>query len=103
MRGRGGPLARRIDTVGYVDYDESEVVHVHLHTDGWIERLYVETLGDQINKGDRLFELYSPDLVNAQQARRASGDTRHAQAQHCRSFCDFRSCEPRYPAAAGRR
>ena len=60
-------LWRRIDTVGYVDYDESEVVHVHLHTDGWIERLYVATLGDQVGKGDRLFELYSPDLVNAQQ------------------------------------
>jgi Cu(I)/Ag(I) efflux system membrane fusion protein len=60
-------LWRRIDTVGYVDYDESEVVHVHLRTDGWIERLYVETLGDLVSKGDRLFELYSPDLVNAQQ------------------------------------
>jgi len=60
-------LWRRIDTVGYVDYDESEVVHVHLHTDGWIERLYVETLGDLVSKGERLFELYSPDLVNAQQ------------------------------------
>jgi Cu(I)/Ag(I) efflux system membrane fusion protein len=60
-------LWRRIDTVGYVDYDESEVVHVHLRTDGWIERLYVATLGDLVRKGDRLFELYSPDLVNAQQ------------------------------------
>ncbi len=60
-------LWRRMDTVGYVDYDESKLVHVHLRTDGWIERLFVETLGDQVRKGDPLFELYSPDLVNAQQ------------------------------------
>jgi Cu(I)/Ag(I) efflux system membrane fusion protein len=60
-------LWRRMDTVGYVDYDESELVHIHLRTDGWIERLFVETLGDRVRKGDPLFELYSPDLVNAQQ------------------------------------
>ncbi|MGD8309790.1 MAG: heavy metal-binding domain-containing protein, partial [Chromatiales bacterium] len=32
-----GRLWRRIDTVGYVDYDENRISHVHLRTDGWIE------------------------------------------------------------------
>jgi len=36
-------LWRGIDTVGYVDYDESKVSHIHLRTDGWIERLYVKS------------------------------------------------------------
>lgn len=60
-------LWRGIDTVGYVDYDESKVSHIHLRTEGWIEHLYVESEGERVRKGDRLFDLYSPDLVNAQE------------------------------------
>jgi len=60
-------LWRRIDTVGYVDYDENKLSHIHLRTDGWIERLVVKSEGDRIKKGDVLFSLYSPTLVNAQE------------------------------------
>ena len=59
-------LWRGIDTVGYVDYDESRVSHIHLRTEGWIENLTVKSEGERVNKGDRLFDLYSPELVNAQ-------------------------------------
>jgi len=60
-------LWRGIDTVGYVDYDESKVSHIHLRTEGWIENLAVESEGERVKKGDHLFNLYSPELVNAQQ------------------------------------
>ncbi|MEE9421954.1 MAG: efflux RND transporter periplasmic adaptor subunit [Gammaproteobacteria bacterium] len=60
-------LWRGIDTVGYVDFDESKVSHIHLRTEGWIEKLYVTSEGERVNKGQRLFDLYSPELVNAQQ------------------------------------
>jgi len=59
-------LWRGIDTVGYVDYDESKVSHIHLRTEGWIEKLDVESEGDRFKKGDFLFDVYSPKLVNAQ-------------------------------------
>ena len=59
-------LWRGIDTVGYVDYDESKVSHIHLRTEGWIEKLAVESEGDRFKKGDFLFDVYSPKLVNAQ-------------------------------------
>jgi len=59
-------LWRGIDTVGYVDYDESKVSHIHLRTEGWIENLAVKSEGERIKKGERLFDLYSPELVNAQ-------------------------------------
>ena len=62
-----GRLRRIIDTVGYVDYDESKQSHIHLRTEGWIERLYFKSEGEQVRKGERLFDLYSPELVNAQQ------------------------------------
>ena len=60
-------LWRAIDTVGYVDFDESKVSHIHLRTEGWIENLTVESEGERVTKGQRLFNLYSPDLVNAQE------------------------------------
>ncbi|VAW50358.1 Cobalt/zinc/cadmium efflux RND transporter, membrane fusion protein, CzcB family [hydrothermal vent metagenome] len=60
-------LWRGIDTVGYVDYDESKVSHIHLRTTGWVENLTVKSEGERVKKGDRLFDLYSPELVNAQE------------------------------------
>ncbi|HED33154.1 MAG TPA: efflux RND transporter periplasmic adaptor subunit [Gammaproteobacteria bacterium] len=62
---KSGKLWRRINTVGYVGHDESRVSHIHLRVDGWIERLAVDIEGDRVKKGQRLFDLYSPKLVNA--------------------------------------
>jgi len=60
-------LWRGIDTVGYVGYDESKVSHIHLRTEGWIEKLSVKSEGERVKKGDFLFDVYSPKLVNAQE------------------------------------
>lgn len=71
-----GTLWRRIDTVGYVEPDESRLTHVSLRTEGWIERLAVKSEGERVRKGQLLFELYSPALVTAQEEylqARASG------------------------------
>ena len=62
-----GPLSPRIDTVGYVGYDEESLQHIHMRVDGWIEKLSVTATGDPVKKGQVLFELYSPTLVNAQE------------------------------------
>ncbi len=61
-----GDLSRRIETVGYVDYDERALSHVHLRANGWVENLKVRTLGERVRKGDLLLEVYAPELVNAQ-------------------------------------
>ncbi len=60
-------LYRRIDSVGNIKYDENKIRHIHLRTDGWIEHLAVKTLGERVKKGDLLFKVYSPKLVNAQE------------------------------------
>lgn len=60
-------LWRKISTVGFVEYDESKMSHIHLRTQGWIEKLKVRSEGERVNKGDFLFSLYSPELVNAQE------------------------------------
>lgn len=62
-----GALPRLVETVGYVGYDEDSLTHVHTRVDGWIEKLAVKAAGDPVSKGQLLFELYSPALVNAQQ------------------------------------
>jgi len=73
-----GELSHRIETVGYVGYDEDTVQHVHTRVDGWIEKLATKATGDPVEKGQLLFELYSPTLVNAQEeylAALRSGNT----------------------------
>ncbi len=60
-------LYRRIQSVGYIGYDEDKIRSISLRTDGWIERLAVSAEGDAVKAGDLLFEVYSPTLVNAQE------------------------------------
>ena len=62
-----GKLDLKINTVGYVDFDEDKLTDVHSRVDGWIEELIVKSAGDEVTKGQKLFELYSPELVNAQE------------------------------------
>ena len=66
-RAQRGDLSQLIETVGYVAYDEDTVQHVHTRVDGWIEKLVTKAKGDPVEKGQLLFELYSPTLVNAQE------------------------------------
>ena len=79
-------LPRRIEAVGYVEYDEDTVHHIHTRVEGWIELLGVQAAGDPVAKGQTLFEIYSPTLVNAQREflaaqARGSEDLRKASAE----------------------
>ncbi len=60
-------LHAEIKTVGYVRYDEDHLIHIHPRVKGWIEKLYVKTSGDPVEKGQPLYRIYSPELVNAQE------------------------------------
>ena len=62
-----GQLDREISTVGYINFDEEKLYHLHTRVEGWIEKLVVKATGDIVTKGQKLFELYSPTLVNAQE------------------------------------
>jgi Cu(I)/Ag(I) efflux system membrane fusion protein/cobalt-zinc-cadmium efflux system membrane fusion protein len=60
-------IARSIKTVGVVTADESRQSSINSKVEGWIEKLYVDQTGKPIAKGAPLLEIYSPDLVSAQQ------------------------------------
>jgi len=61
------PLQAEIRTVGYVQYDEDRLIHIHPRVEGWIEKLYVKASGDPVERGQPLYALYSPQMVNAQE------------------------------------
>lgn len=52
---------------GKLEFDESRVTHITSRTPGRIERLFLDFTGVAVKKGDHMVELYSPDLVTAQQ------------------------------------
>lgn len=61
-----GVLRQRIEAVGYVEYDADAVHHIHTRVEGWVESLGVHAAGDPVQRGQPLFAIYSPTLVNAQ-------------------------------------
>ncbi|MBU2708087.1 efflux RND transporter periplasmic adaptor subunit [Zooshikella marina] len=61
------PLTASITTVGYIQYDQDRLIHIHPRVEGWIETLYVKAQGNTVQKGDPLYAIYSPALVNAQE------------------------------------
>ena len=61
-----GPLERVIRTVGTIDYDETRLRDVNLKVSGWIDKLYVDQVGAAAEAGQPLFDIYSPELLEAQ-------------------------------------
>lgn len=62
-----GPLVRTVRTVGFVTYDETRLSTVNPKIDGWAERLFVDFTGAPVRAGQPLLEVYSPELVTAQE------------------------------------
>ncbi|WP_299690666.1 efflux RND transporter periplasmic adaptor subunit [uncultured Vibrio sp.] len=60
-------LSPRIETVGYVAFDESLLWQTNVRVAGWVEKLNVNSVGDHVKRGETLFTLYSPELVKAQE------------------------------------
>lgn len=61
------PLQAQIKTVGYVGLNPATVTYVHSRISGWVEAAYVSEQGEYVEQGSLLYEVYSPELVNAQE------------------------------------
>ena len=61
------PVFQQVRTVGQVEVGEDELSVVNLRFGGWVEGLRVERTGDAVSRGQVLFEIYSPELVAAQE------------------------------------
>ena len=60
-------LTRTVRAVGTVEVDERRLHTVSARFEGWIERLHVNTTGQAVARGQPLMEIYSPELITAQQ------------------------------------
>src|SRR5574337_86273 len=59
-------LKEEIRTVGTVGYDERSFTQVTLKISGWVRKVFVNSIGRPVRKGDPLFTVYSPDLLATQ-------------------------------------
>ncbi|MEP7363960.1 MAG: efflux RND transporter periplasmic adaptor subunit [Acidobacteriota bacterium] len=59
--------SRTLRAVGRVTIDERRVHHVHSRTEGWIENVYADYVGQAVTHGQLLLTLYSPELFASQQ------------------------------------
>ncbi len=69
---RWSPVERRdfsrlIRTVGEVAYDDEKIYIVNSKISGWIERLFVNFVGEEVRAGEPLMEIYSPEIVSTQE------------------------------------
>jgi len=60
-------LSHTVRAVGRISYDETRITQLHPKIEGWIEELFVDTTGEQVETDTILLSLYSPRLVASQQ------------------------------------
>ena len=80
-----GSLFHHIRTVGEVEVAEDEISVVNLRYSGWIERIWVEETGQAVRRGEKLFSIYSPELVAAQKEYLLAVNTGGANSDLARS------------------
>ena len=60
-------LNSRVTTNGILTIDEQNEYMVTTRVSGWIQKLYVNYTGQVVKKGEKLMDIYSPELVAAEQ------------------------------------
>jgi len=60
-------LSSEINLPGLVAYDPNSSINVAARISGRIEKMYVNYKYQKVNKGQKLFDLYSPELLTEQQ------------------------------------
>ena len=60
-------LSGRVITNGVLTTDEQNEYIVTTRVNGWVEKLYVNYTGQVVKKGEKLMDIYSPELVAAEQ------------------------------------
>lgn len=59
-------FGRSVRSFGIIHENERLQTELTARVEGWVEKLYVSAVGDEVKAGDKLFELYSPQLVVSQ-------------------------------------
>jgi Cu(I)/Ag(I) efflux system membrane fusion protein len=59
-------LLMSIRAVGIIEPDQTKLTRLHTRISGWVEKVHVDFVGQNVNKNDPLLEIYSPDLLTGQ-------------------------------------
>lgn len=60
-------LLMSIRAVGIIEPDQTRLARIQTRVSGWVTKVYVDYVGQPVQKGDPLLEIYSPDLLSTQQ------------------------------------
>jgi len=55
----------QLRVTGKAHYNEDQTSHIHVRAGGWVENLYVRSVGAKVAEGDKLFSYYSPEIATA--------------------------------------
>jgi Cu(I)/Ag(I) efflux system membrane fusion protein len=61
------PLSKEVRTVGYVAYDERRLSEIVTRVSGYLEKLYIDNTFVNVEEGEPLAEIYSPELYSSVQ------------------------------------
>jgi multidrug efflux pump subunit AcrA (membrane-fusion protein) len=67
LRAEKGSRTAEMSLKGVINYNTNNWKSVSARVSGRIERLYVKYSYEQVRKGQKIMDIYSPDLANAQQ------------------------------------
>ena len=62
-----GPLTMSVNALGIIQPNETQVARVNIKTEGWVDKLFVNFVGQMVRKGDPLLSIYSPNFLSTQQ------------------------------------
>ncbi len=60
-------LVMSIRAVGIIEPDQMRLSRIQTRVKGWVTKVFVNFIGQNVRKGDPLVEIYSPDLLDTQQ------------------------------------
>lgn len=60
------PVSRQLQTIGSIEIDESRQATISSYIDGRLEKIYADYTGVEVQEGDHLAVVYSPQLYSAQ-------------------------------------
>lgn len=60
-------LSKEVRTSARIVPDETRLFRVNTKVGGWVERLYVDTTGQAVRRGQPLVSIYSPEVLASQQ------------------------------------
>ena len=60
------PVSQEIRSYGNVTVDGNTVYNAHSKFDGWIKKMYIHSIGQKIQQGQVIYEIYSPELIMQQ-------------------------------------